>query len=128
MAITKHLYSSHINEHYHASRHKGKLVDPHFTAELANLSCGDKVTWSGHVKDGTIIACRFEAEGCILSQAAASLLAEYVTDKLVTDVVCCNAALMQKLIRIELGPMRLRCISLPLEALLGGLQTHVRSS
>ncbi|HXS23304.1 MAG TPA: iron-sulfur cluster assembly scaffold protein [Gemmatimonadales bacterium] len=66
-------------DHFKRPRHKGALEAPDATVPGGNPGCGDLVTI--HLKaddDGRITAVRFEGEGCTISQAAASILADRV--------------------------------------------------
>ncbi len=59
----------------------------------------------------------FEGKGCVISQAMASMLAEHVVGRSLDDVLALHAPTIIALLGIELGPTRLKCALLPLEAL-----------
>ena len=66
-------------DHFQRPRHKGPLEAADATLPGGNPGCGDLVTM--HVKadaEGRIEAVRFEGEGCTISQAAASILADRI--------------------------------------------------
>ena len=66
-------------DHFQRPRHKGTLEGADATMPGGNPGCGDLVTM--HVKadaEGRVEAVRFEGEGCTISQAAASILADRV--------------------------------------------------
>jgi nitrogen fixation NifU-like protein len=66
-------------DHFQRPRHKGTLESADATLPGGNPGCGDLVTM--HVKadaEGRIEAVRFEGEGCTISQAAASILADRI--------------------------------------------------
>ncbi|HEY8106959.1 MAG TPA: iron-sulfur cluster assembly scaffold protein [Gemmatimonadales bacterium] len=66
-------------DHYQRPRHKGTLAGADATMPGGNPGCGDLVTM--HVKagaDGRVEAVTFEGEGCTISQAAASILADRI--------------------------------------------------
>ena len=66
-------------DHYKRPRHKGTLAAADATMPGGNPGCGDLVTM--HVKaapDGRVEAVTFEGEGCTISQAAASILADRI--------------------------------------------------
>ncbi len=68
----------------------------------------------------------FEGKGCILSHAAASMLADHVRGMGCGEVLALGTADMRKLIGIEVGPTRMKCVLLPLEALQEGVKNmHV---
>ncbi|MGE0010546.1 MAG: iron-sulfur cluster assembly scaffold protein [Candidatus Babeliales bacterium] len=115
------VYQAQLLDHYRNPRNKGLVSDPDFLTDELNPSCGDRVTLSGKIADGKIVQLGFEGSGCVISQAAASLLYEYALNKSCADLLALNADAMQKLIGVELGPVRLKCALLPLEALQKGI-------
>ena len=116
------LYQERLLDHYRNPRNRGTLEMPDFSSGMANPSCGDAVSLQGTLKDEVIEACVFEGKGCVISQATASLLTEKVKGKTIAQVGVLNADAMQTLIGMQLGPTRLKCALLPLEALKNGLQ------
>src|SRR6266508_2972843 len=67
-------------DHARRPRHAGPLEDAEVSVPGGNPGCGDLVTL--HLKtdpvDDRVAAVSFEGTGCILSQAAASILTERV--------------------------------------------------
>ena len=65
-------------DHYRRPRHRGKLEPADVQVPGGNPGCGDVVTLYLKAKPGDdrVAAVSFEGEGCTLSQAAASILAE----------------------------------------------------
>ena len=60
---------------------------------------------------------KFKGQGCAISQASASILTDYVLNKAKEELKKLDKDFMIKLLGIELGPTRIRCALLPLEAL-----------
>ena len=108
-------------DHYKFPRYRIVIQNPHFTAGVLNQSCGDRVTVSGRVVDGVLVSCGFQGEGCVLSQAAASLLMEHIHGVELSAIKEVDAAYLQERIGVVVGPTRLRCVLLALEALRAGL-------
>jgi nitrogen fixation protein NifU and related proteins len=81
------LYQEIILDHYKNPRHGG-LRDP-FEAEVhhVNPTCGDEVTLRVHVADGTVGDVSYDAVGCSISQASASVMADLVIGKSVDDAL-----------------------------------------
>jgi nitrogen fixation NifU-like protein len=79
------LYQEIILDHYKNPHHAG-LRDP-FEAEVhhVNPTCGDEVTMrvhlSGHGEDAMVEDVSYDAEGCSISQAAASVMTDLVIGK-----------------------------------------------
>ncbi len=81
------MYQEIILDHYRKPHHKG-LRDP-FDAEVhhVNPTCGDEVTLRVHVADGRIADVSYDAVGCSISQAAASVMTDLVIGKTVAEAM-----------------------------------------
>ncbi|EKD79312.1 MAG: hypothetical protein ACD_41C00102G0001, partial [uncultured bacterium] len=80
-------------------------------------------TFSVHVTEtGTIDQVGFNGEGCAISTAAASLLSEAIKGKSLSEVLELKPDFVLNLLSIDLGPTRLKCALLPLQAI-----THLTS-
>jgi len=115
------IYQIHIMDHYRNPRNKGVCSNATFTSDVVNPSCGDAVTISGIIDNGIITRLCFEGHGCVISQAAASMLTEKVHGKLVQEALALQSSDMLQLVGIMLGPTRARCALLALEALHKGI-------
>ena len=92
------LYQEIILDHYKNPRHGG-LRDP-YEAEVhhVNPTCGDEVTLRVHLNDGVVDDVSYDAVGCSISQASASVLTELVIGKKIDDAMAIHQdflALMQ---------------------------------
>jgi nitrogen fixation NifU-like protein len=72
------LYHALIVEHDRAPHHHGPLANATHTATLDNPLCGDVITLRLIVDGDQIRDLAFEARGCALSRAAASLMTDRV--------------------------------------------------
>ena len=81
------MYQEIILDHYKNPHGKG-LRDP-FEAEVhhVNPTCGDEITLRVHVADGTVEDISYDALGCSISQASASVLNDLVVGKPVEDAM-----------------------------------------
>lgn len=114
--MTESIYQELILDHYKHPRNFGKLSGA--TAKFVeNPSCGDEVTMYVVVKEGIIKGVSFEGTGCVVSIASASLLTDHIKGKKLADLKKLGRSTILKLLGIELGPTRLKCALLPLEAL-----------
>jgi nitrogen fixation NifU-like protein len=111
-------------DHYKFPRYRKVIENPHFSALTFNQSCGDRISIAGRVSDGIIVACGFQGEGCVLSQAAASLLMEHIHGAQLADVAALTPLFMQERVGITVGPTRLRCVLLALETLQQALKNQ----
>ena len=82
----KELYQQTILEHNRHPRQYGRLPDPTHTAEGYNPLCGDHLVLTMRLTpDGRIEEIRFEGDGCAISRASASLMAQTLKGKTVED-------------------------------------------
>ncbi|MBX6351063.1 MAG: SUF system NifU family Fe-S cluster assembly protein [Clostridia bacterium] len=72
------LYQDVILEHYRSPRHKGRLARPTVSQRGDNPLCGDELELDLAVEDGRIRQVGFEARGCSISVASASMMASLV--------------------------------------------------
>jgi nitrogen fixation NifU-like protein len=85
------LYQEIILDHYKNPHHKG-LREP-FEAEVhhVNPTCGDEVTMRVHLSgsgdDAVVADVSYDAEGCSISQAATSVMADLVIGKPLTEAM-----------------------------------------
>jgi nitrogen fixation NifU-like protein len=81
------LYQEIILDHYKHPHHKG-LREP-YEAEVhhVNPTCGDEVTLRVHVEDGVVADVSYDALGCSISQAAASVMTDLVIGKPVEEAM-----------------------------------------
>jgi len=92
------LYQEIILDHYKNPHHAG-LRDP-FEAEVhhVNPTCGDEVTLRVHVADGVVQDVSYDAVGCSISQASASVMTDLVIGKKIDEAMAVHGdflALMQ---------------------------------
>jgi len=80
------LYQATIVEHDRAPRNYGHLPDATHQATVDNPLCGDVVTIQARIRDGVVAGIAFEAHGCTLSRAAASIMTEMVRDRSIAQV------------------------------------------
>lgn len=85
-ASLEELYREVILDHFRDPRNKGALTAPSGTFTGANPICGDEVTIDLQVADGRVVDIAFRGEGCSISQASASMLADQVVGKGVAEL------------------------------------------
>lgn len=72
---------------------------------------------SALVKNDLIEEVKFEGKGCAISQAAASMLTDYAKGKHPKDILSLEPAFVLEMLGVKLGPNRVKCALLSLEAL-----------
>lgn len=92
MSDVRALYQALIVDHDRAPRNHGPLADATAHATIDNPLCGDVVTV--HLRrgdDGRVDAITFEARGCALSRAAASIMTERARGRSAADATALAA-------------------------------------
>ncbi len=79
------MYQEIILDHY-KNPHGAGLRDP-FEAQVhhVNPTCGDEITLRVHVSDDRVADISYDAQGCSISQASASVLNDLVVGKTVEE-------------------------------------------
>jgi nitrogen fixation protein NifU and related proteins len=86
MSTLDELYRQVILDHYRSPRHRGSLNGPHIHAEGLNPSCGDEFSIDLMIEDGVIVDAAIQGQGCSISQASGSMMAEAIIGKTTTEV------------------------------------------
>lgn len=73
------LYRHVILEHYRNPRHRGRLENPDGHADGNNPLCGDEVAIDVVLEGDRIVDVGITGQGCSISQASASMMAQAVT-------------------------------------------------
>ena len=118
----ENLYHEELLDHYKRPRNQGTLENSDFSAGVFNPLCGDQVLMQGTLKNGCIETCLFQAKGCVISLASASLVTELVKGKKVEVVMNLSKQDILDVVKLQLGPNRLRCALIALEAVQNGLK------
>ena len=131
------LYREIILDHYRNPRHRAKVEPADQVVEARNPICGDEIDLSFRVRDGAVEAIGFMGNGCSISQASASMLCEAVSgmgtaaaERLAEQF---RAMLqgsadvdglgdLEALRGVRAYPVRVKCATLPWNALLRGLR------
>ncbi len=115
------MYHEELMDHFKHPRNTILLINPTFEAGEYNPSCGDQITIQGVVIDGIITQISFNGKGCLISQAAASMLTERVLGTSVAEACMLDKNVITSMLGIALGPNRLKCAMLCLQVFQQGL-------
>jgi nitrogen fixation NifU-like protein len=85
-AVDDELYREILLDHYRHPRHRGEVEAPTATAHGHNPLCGDEVDVSLRLRDGELQQVAFQGQGCSISMASASMMAEEVEGRPLTEV------------------------------------------
>lgn len=119
------LYEQDLLDHYQNPRNFGLLDSFDFVSPVFNPSCGDSVTICAQVLDGKILQISFQGKGCILSVAMSSKLTEFALGKELKMLLELDDALVEQLLKMQLGPKRLQCGMLSVMALQKGIKSYL---
>jgi len=104
------LYQEHVLDHYEDPYHRGHCEHPTHADEGKNPLCGDRVRIELELdRSGKIDNIYFDGEGCVISQASASMLAEKLNGKTADEVKDFSAKDMLDLFGARLTPNRQKC-------------------
>ena len=128
------LYQEHILDHYEDPFHRGHLPTATHVHEDNNPLCGDVVRIELELgpddsgADHKISDCYFTGQGCVISQASASMLLEKMQGKRIEDVKHFSATDMLDLYGARLTPNRQKCCLLPWKVLQSAVHSPVNES
>ncbi len=136
------LYRQIVLDHSRHPRHQGRPAHYDREAEGHNPLCGDKVRIYLQIQDGVLQDVAFEASGCAICLASASLLTETVRRRPLLEVRASvdqfDRALatgagetltgdLAALGGVSQYPSRIRCATLPWKTLLAALDSSTAS-
>ena len=117
------MYQAQLLDHARNPRNYGPLTLPQIHGHGTNHSCGDNLDIYAKVEpDGLVSKLNFTGQGCVLSQAAASITCQAWEGKTVSELSRLTETDVLNLVGIQPGPMRLNCVLLSWRALNTGLK------
>ena len=119
------IYADQIVDLYKNPLNLGKIEEPSCTYKAHNPLCGDEITVDIVIDQGVVSGIKHRGVGCAISQASISLLTEEIKGKSVEEVMILKAENVLSLLGIDLGPVRLKCALLSLEAIHQALSEYL---
>jgi len=114
-------------DHFENPRRKRAMPDAEAVVEGGNPGCGDIVTIYLKVDPETGQAeVTFEGNGCTISQASASYLAEEVTGKTLEQIQALDHTDLMEALGREIVEQRTRCATLSLDTLRAAVRQRER--
>lgn len=111
--------------HYEEPRHHGALPNADIVVPGGNPVCGDAVTIYLIVNEANVAeAVHFEGEGCIISQAATSILLDMVQGKTLAEIEAIDYNDLLEILGREIVMTRVRCATLGLSTLKSAVQQY----
>ena len=117
-------YQEILMDHYRNPRNHSRLAEYDFCAQQRNSSCGDEVEFTGIVREDMLVHVAFQGKGCVISQATATLLSEKVTNMALNAILALDKDDLTAMLAMPLGPVRLLCALLSLNALKKGIEEY----
>lgn len=88
MSSLDDLYRRVIMDHYQKPRNRGKLDESEgLIINLNNPTCGDSISLSLKVENGTVTDAKFLGEGCSISMSSASMMTDAIKGKPVDEAL-----------------------------------------
>lgn len=104
-------------DHYKNPRNYGVLLSPTSSAEVQNLSCGDKITFYIKISKKIVTESKFSGEGCSVALGVASFLAEFSENKSLELLSSLKLEDIENKLGINFSLSRKKCALVSLEAL-----------
>ena len=140
-ALFDDLYRDVLLEHYRSPRHRGRLAAATHHADGMNPVCGDEVAVDLAMDGDVVTDVAFEGQGCSISQASASMMAERIHERTKAEVALVKDAFEAMLVAgapaasvlgdleafegVARFPIRVKCALLPWKVLEQGLASPV---
>ncbi|WP_372723384.1 Fe-S cluster assembly sulfur transfer protein SufU [Novipirellula sp.] len=127
MSPSEHdIYEEHVLDHYEDPYHRGLLEHATHSDEGNNPLCGDVI----HIDlkltdDGKVQEAWFDGDGCVISQASASMLVEQMEGKTLEELKNFSADEMLALFGPKLTPNRQKCCLLSWRVLQSAVHSPV---
>lgn len=123
------IYENHVLDHYEDPYHRGHLSVPTHSHEGDNPLCGDVVHLDLQIdRDGHVCEAWFEGDGCVISQASASMLMEKIEGMSREEIKQFSADEMLRLFGPKLTPNRQKCCLLSWRVLQSALHSPLNAS
>jgi nitrogen fixation NifU-like protein len=121
------LYREEILDHYEHPHRHGTLEAADISIGDNNPSCGDRINIDVKLSpDRTLIAeIAFSGDGCVISQAATSMLMDAVVGMPLEEVERLDRHAVLDLLGVQLTPTRVKCAVLGLKVLQAGLYRYL---
>ena len=120
--MTLEIYKEHILDLYKNPHNKGNLKNPTYELSKNNPICGDEIKIQILAKNNKIADIKFCGQGCVISQASASLLTDKIKNLSINKIKKLNKEHILEMLKIPISYTRIKCALLPLEAVRGALE------
>jgi nitrogen fixation protein NifU and related proteins len=91
----QNLYQEIILDHYRTPHHAGLREPYESEVHHVNPTCGDEVTLRVHLVDGVVGDISYDAEGCSISQASASVLTDLLIGRRIDEAMSVHESFLE---------------------------------
>lgn len=121
-------YIDHLLDHFQNPRNKHRMEDASVQLGGGNPGCGDLITVYLKIDDaGTVTEASFEGEGCTISQAGGSIIAEIVEGMTLDEIKQLGKDTMVEEMGDDVVKSRVRCATLALGTVQAAVDEYRRS-
>lgn len=111
--LSRQEYIENILDHYEQPRHKHRMENPSVQMGGGNPGCGDLITVYLRISDDERIEeVSFEGDGCTISQAGGSMIAEIIEGMTLDEVQALGTHTMIEEMGEDTVKSRVRCATL----------------
>ena len=126
--MDRQAYIEHILDHFENPRHKHRMEDASVQLGGGNPGCGDLITvYLKIVDDKRVEAVSFEGEGCTISQAGGSIVAEMIEGMTLDEVKELGTATMIEEMGDDVVKSRVRCATLALGTVQAAVDLYLQN-
>lgn len=112
-------------DHYEHPRNRGTLPQAQWVVHSGQTGCGDRLTLYIHTdSQQRIQAMTFEGEGCTISQAAASILTDYLPGHTLEEAASLSDEMLLDMLGRDVVSTRLKCATLAINAIRAAVHPH----
>ena len=119
--LDRQAYIENLLDYYQNPRNKGRIEDATVSVSGGNPGCGDVVTMYVTIEDGVAKQIQFEGQGCTISQAGASMVAEKYEGQPLEEIEASSTDDMIDEMGREVVVSRIRCASVGIGTLKGAI-------
>ena len=125
--MDRQAYVEHLLDHYQHPRHKHRMENADVQLGGGNPGCGDLITVYLRVgPDERIDELSFEGEGCTISQAGGSIVAEIAQGLTLDEIKALGVETMVEEMGDDVVKSRVRCATLALGTLQAAVDQYRR--
>lgn len=116
-------YREFLLDHYKNPKNKGKIITADISKKDSNPLCGDEIEIAIKLDDKrkNIEEIKFDGNGCVISMACASILAEYLEGKSIAEASNISREDFLSMLELNLTPTRVKCAMLALNTMKKGI-------